>query len=294
MTLRRTIASFGAAPLAGLGVVTYAAASLMWAPGALASHLLPAAHLGSLAICFAIGRRTPEFEFIWGLAYLSWIAIALCACFWVDLNPNMIGVWMAFGLAIALGLRLWPTLPLLGAALLWSQSRGAMLAGGLILFFGLTRRFPVTAFACASAAVIAVASARPDSIEPILGRLGVWQDTLNHLTFWGTGWGSFADAYASWPVHTNMFTQLAGHAYSDTLEVMSDLGIGAAGLWLFLALCLRNAPPASLLLAFAFFACGLTHSPLWMPIVPQFFALFLGIASTSTVHERTRPCLVGV
>ena len=105
-------------------------------------------------------------------------------------------------------------------------------------------------------------------------RLGIWQDTINHLTFFGSGWGSFQSAYEGFAVKTNMTLLIAPHAYNDALELMFDLGIGSILAWWLVALSWEGRNWPDRLVCLTFFVCGLTYFPLW--IVGPFFTLTLG------------------
>lgn len=267
----------------GGAVVLWAALSMVWSQG---DPKLPATHLLSLVATFAAGWFWPQHERDVGAAYLSLTALAwLLWMFSGVLNPNFIGCLVAFGIAIAVAQERWFSLLLLGPALYLTGSRGAIIAAGLIALVRLWRWSKVTSAGVALIVVLLALSHRSLG-ESLLNRMGVWQDTLNHLTFWGSGWGSFADAYASWPVHTNMTLALAPHAYNDVLELLFELGVGAGLLWLFLAAVLTHGSSRAGLILFGFAACSLTYFPLWLLLLPQTLAYFLGVGASPKGHSH--------
>ena len=114
-----------------------------------------------------------------------------------------------------------------------------------------------------------------NDVSTIFQRVGIWQDTINHLTIRGHGFGSFADAYAMWSPHTNVTFYLPSHAYNDPLELMSDLGLGAILVWLFIALCL-GPDRQHRAIFFTFGVLSLTYFPFWIPPCAQLAMFALG------------------
>jgi hypothetical protein len=241
---------------------------MVWSQG---DPKLPAAHLISLVVCFAIGRCLWQER--WWFWYFPLAALAFCLSPW--LNPNFLGAVLALGIAIALAFEWTLAAVALAPMLLWTGSRGAIIAGAATAGLAFARRYPTTALTIAVFGGLYAMSLR--SIDSsLLARLGIWHDTLEHMTLWGSGWGSFADAYASWPVHRNLTLELAPHAYNDVLQLTFELGLGACAVWLFLGAVLTRASWRYALIAACFALLGLTYFPLWLPVVSHTFALALG------------------
>lgn len=270
--------------LAGAAFLLYAGVSLLWSfspPG------LATAWLGSLALCFLIGARLPSTR--WVLYGYVWLVAAfLCAQPWlpISVNQNAVGCGIVMALAAALLYEIWFFYPIGLLGLWFTQSRGALFAAGVIGALYLWRRFPTVAacmfiLSAVAGSLVWQTKVEVNVVDNIAQRFGIWQDTINHLSPFGSGLGSFADAYASWPIHRNMTGTLTAHAYNDFLELVFELGLGTIPLWILIVLCLEVQAPIRLI-AFAFLLCSLTFFPLFVAPLGQLFALILG----RLAHER--------
>lgn len=266
--------------LAGSLFVIYAAASAV-----VAGAWLPALFLASLAAAFVAGRHLDE-RSVWINA--SWLGVfALPLVWWVELNPNYLGCAAVLLMAGCLVHRYWLNLPWLFGALVYSQSRGAIIAFGLMCAMWLGRRAPVVAFALVCAAILILVNADRGG-SSMWHRLGVWQDTLNAMTLFGHGLGSFADWYAGLARHTN-WSGGSAHAYNDFLELVFELGVGVIPLWIMLVLAWEADAPGQKLILLTFGALGLTYFPLFIPVLGHLAAFTLG--SLSVVQAPSRASL---
>lgn len=213
-------------------------------------------------------------------------------------NPNVFGIACAVGLAVVLSYRYWLVAPLLLVGVGYSASRTAFFGAGVALFLSLFRRFPATAiclFLLSALGAVLISDGRGGSF---VARLGIWQDTLNHLTLWGSGLGTFADAYASWPQRTAPAMVFASHAYNDALELIFELGVFSIPLFIYLILVLEAPAPEPRIIALTFLACSLTFFPLHVPSLGIAFTFALGqltgayngqmVTSRSTLPQRRR------
>lgn len=266
--------------VAGIIFVLYATtSSLVW------GEVMPVLHLASLVACFIAGHQFIEPRPVWII--FSWVTIALSPLLWlIELNPNMYACAVVLALAGAIAYQHLVVTPALVALLLWTQSRGAILATGLMTLIVLWRRFPVTAYGVLCLALILVLSLKSENEnQAILSRLGIWQDTLNHLTFWGSGWGTFFDAYSTWDRWTNMTLMRPPHAYNDALEILFELGVGSIALWVFIVLAFEGRDPNARLIVLTFLALGLTYFPLYLYPLGQLGAFALGSLAASRKQE---------
>lgn len=266
-----TISRLSPHSILGIGFVAYASASLVWGKGDKAYALT---YLVFMVSAYLLGQITRSDRTWIGVCVLSIAIFAIQP--WFIVNPNVLGCFLAISVAGAIAYRLWYFLPFLFAGLWWGQSRGALFATGVVCFVGLWRWSRFWALILPLAAILLILTQKPESIMPIASRLGVWQDTINHLIPFGHGWGSFQAHYAAFPVRTNMTLELAPHAYNDYLELISDLGIGALFLFLLVIIAWERDNPAAKLILLTFFALSLTYFPLWIPIVGHLFAYALG------------------
>lgn len=255
-------------------------------------------HLVGLAIAYALGVGLPRFQSKVWLGYTCLLCFAFGLTIlgvWLNAfeapglfgNLNFLGIAFAIGLIGALAYNLWWFLPIGIVGLWYSQSRGAILATGLIFLASLWPRYRVTVFTCLGLG-LTVAMAKEDIHLSIFTRLGIWQDTVEHLTVFGNGWGSYLDAYTSWPVHRNMTLLIAQHAYNDYLELVFTLGIGSIPLFLLIILATDRQSTARPIIA-CFIILGLTYFPFWIPVVGQLFAFALGSAIKETAYGPLAP-----
>lgn len=252
-------------PSVALGV-----ACLVWAA--------PLSPLGcALVVAYVVGAFARDLSWLWrGLMLLAALVLWCDWLSWASgyrlLNPNLIGCGIALALAAAIALREWWFFPIACVGLWWTESRAAMLGAGAACLVGLWRIAPATAMCAALLALVGVAEVHKADVNLVM-RLGIWQDTIDHLTIWGHGWGSFASAYASWPIHRNMTLALAPHAYNDYLELIFELGMGSALIWFWIASHTGHDPVARLVL-WAFAAMSLFYFPFY--ILGPVAALALG------------------
>lgn len=262
----------------GVGFVLYAAASSYLFQG---DHLNASILLASLVFAFWLGYFLPF------LSRYIWIAFCLYLCYnlflhWRDDawgvygNPNMLGCALALGLASTLAYRLWLFVPPLAVGLWLTQSRGAILGASAAGFIWLWKKDWFVALLSAVAAACTLYWVGVGRDASMWQRLGIWQDTLNHLTFFGSGWGSFYEAYWAFPIKTNVGIARTPHAYNDFLELMFELGIGALLLWVFVINIFFGSQSRDKLMVSCYFFLALTYFPLWVEPVGQLVALSLG------------------
>ena len=266
---------------AGLMFVAYALASLVWAQ---AINWFAVANLAGLVGAFWLGQRLTDPKKVW-IGFVVLVGtVAMVQIPFPLLNPNILGCAVALAFAVALFYNWYVFYPIVPISIYFSannSSRTALLAVGVVLVVKYARQFPVWSFTACIAAFVWVMEVNPTTVS-LYQRMGIWQDTLNHLTLFGTGWGTFAAEYATIPVHTNMTLLLAPHAYNDALEVIFELGVGSIMLWLLVLLCLEGEGPKLPVLAFGIMS--LAYFPLYIPLVAQAFAFSLGHLARSVPY----------
>lgn len=265
------LSSRSAAGILGLGLCLYAIAS--------AHSFFALAWWLTLVGAFAFGYFDHHVSRLW-LIFILAACANLLACWWDDTtwgiwgSPNMYGTALAMAIAGTLAYRLYLPLPFLGLGLWLTQSRTAIIAAGAVCLAALWRysRF-YALLAILLAALLVVSGSHSD--HSLWQRIGIWQDTILHLSLFGHGFGSFFDNYWTWSPHTNIGFQRAAHAYNDYLELIHDLGIGAGLAWAFIIYCVSEGQGSRLpLLAFAILA--LTFFPLWVFPCGHLAAIELG------------------
>lgn len=257
----------------GVAFTCYAAASLPM-------HPQGAILLGALVGSFILGFVLRDLFWIW-VAFASFLAANLALHLYEDAwgvygNPNYFGCALAIGLASALVYRLWAFLPVPLVGLWLTQSRGAILGASAALFIWLWPRYKVTAFALAALGLVAILGSSHSEAAGIWQRFGIWQDTLNHLTVFGSGWASFFDAYWDFQTKTNVGFARASHAYNDYLELIFELGIGAIFLWAFVIQVMSNSKSEAKLVIYTYGVMALTFFPLYVWPIGPLVAMTLG------------------
>lgn len=264
----------------------YASVSIAWSPG---NQLWSALLLSSFIISFSVGALIADLRKVW-IVYCA-LLTALIASIFIDNpinaagNPNYVACMAALGLAAAIVYRLWWFVPVAIIGLVYLQSRGGIMAAGVIGFVVLWRHSRFSALALVLLTVPVLIELKPGDYMPVAARLGVWQDTLNHLTVFGSGFGSFFESYMTWPRHTNMTLARPLHAYNDVLELIFDLGIGVIPLWIAIILIVARSRSNDRLVVAAFAACGLTFFPLFIIPVGQLFFMTLGQLTKEPSNE---------
>lgn len=278
----------GAVPFLGTVFLCYAGASILWSPG---EKVWATTLLLGLAAAFVVGATIKDERPIW-IAVLTFVGMNILAMLFIDQlpwglfgNPNYLGCAITIALAGALAYEWYLFLPIDFVGLFFTQSRGAILAAGLMGIMALWHRSKWLACCVALAIVPMVLGTKPDAISSVVARLGVWQDTLNHLTFFGHGFNSFFETYQTWPVHLNMTLQLPTHVYNDFVEAIFDFGVGAIPLLVMIVLILDRADFGQRLICLTFLALGLTYYPLHIVPVGLLFFMTLGRATQGASNE---------
>lgn len=237
------------------------------------------AYFASLGLTVWLGSRLRATDLFW-LGFNCLIFIFAIAAFLftsqVTFNPNILGCVFAIALAAALAYHQPAFIVISALALLSTHSRTAIVAGGFAFFVWIWRQSRIPAILLAIICVCILIIISDGRSTSFYNRMGIWQDTLTHITFWGQGLGSFADAYRGWAVHINMAREVAPHAYNDYLELIFELGIGAAALWLLLILTWERINPEAKLILGTFGILSLSFFPLYVPIIAHAGAIAFG------------------
>jgi len=268
----------------GGAFVAYAGASLQWSSAGFYSQ----AYLATLVVAYICGTFLHDPRWLWSIVAVALafnVAIAGVSQafgsvweipFGLYGNPNFLGAALALGLAGAVAYAIWWFIPIALLGLFLSQSRGALAAAGAVGVAALWRWNRLAALSAIFATALIVASLSTERTGSIADRLGVWQDTVNHLSVFGAGWGGFFADYWTWEVRTNFIGTRAPHAYNDVLELLYELGVGTIPLWIALVLAFESEDHRPKLILLAFGVLSLTYFPLHVPTVGHLFALTLG------------------
>ena len=277
--------------------LAYAGASLLWSPG---NNLLAGAMLVSLAGCYLVGQVITDLRKVWityclfllvNLALIPFSPFDLNLTWGLYGNKNLFGCALALGLAGAVAYRLWPFALAIGAGVFYTHSRSALLGLTAVCFVLLWRWSRPVAVTAIVLAAIATFETAPGIDSSIWHRMGIWNDVVNNATVFGSGFGSFYEAYFAFPFHRNPTEYMTGlraaHAYNDFLELSFELGLGAIPLWVVVFLAMEE-PAHERIIVFAYLAMALTFYPLWVPLVGQLVALTLGHLARHSVGTSTK------
>lgn len=270
--------------LCGIIFVIYSAASILWSSG----DQLPATlWLVSFTIAFAIGYWTRFVDRIWlGVIILVIIVTLYNQSSELNINPNYLGISLAVALAGAIAYNHRWAAPILLLEIWVTQSRTALMGAGIACLIGLWKWSRFVAMALSLLALLFILHQKSDGVLSLWSRLGIWQDTVNHFTIFGHGFGSFFTEYTTWPIRRNMTLQLAPHVYNDFLEFIFELGIGSIALWMLILSAWENHNPRDKLICLTFFAMTLSHFPLHIPLVAHLFAMTLGHLSNQCYERK--------
>lgn len=255
--------------------VAYAGASLLWSN---TDPIYAAAYLAALALAFIAGRILSV-----GALRQSWMVLlslyTISLIFYSSIGSNVLGAMAAVAFAVALAFELWLFMPSAILGLYLGHSRGAVIATGAVSIVAIWRQSRFAAYLAFLCLIVLTFAMKRDIGLSFFARMGVWQDTINHLTLFGHGFGSFFETNRGNAVHTNFTLAMPAHAYNDYLELISDLGLGAIPLWAVIVLSLDGVRYRDGLILLAFAILSLSFFPFYIPILGQLFAVTLGQAA---------------
>lgn len=107
-------------------------------------------------------------------------------------------------------------------------------------------------------------------------RLAIWKDTVDGLTLWGRGAGSFSITYPVFAKRTDTMASRPEHAHSDILEFAYEYGLGALPLAALLVIGLWAPLGPERYLLVAFLTCAALGFPTRTPVAGFLGAFALG------------------
>lgn len=193
----------------------------------------------------------------------------------------------------AMAYRAWWAVPGSLLAFALPVSRAAFASAGLVALVWAWRRVPVAFWLLVlSFAVVAIAFVlTPDSMawDTLWQRLELWRQTVNGLTLFGYGLGSYWAAFPGFQVDAPPiiygFNGMPAQAHNDALQLASEMGIAAV---LVLVLAWRAAVVQTVeRWAFLAFLClGLAAFPLFNPATGLMGAVLAGALSRARSDLR--------
>jgi O-antigen ligase len=108
----------------------------------------------------------------------------------------------------------------------------------------------------------------------------IWRDTINGLSFWGRGVGSFYSTYVRYATRLDTVAYQPAHAHNDLLELVFELGVPAAILALVIVgLLFAKAADKERMVLLAIAVAAMFGFPLHTPSTVFLFGVVAGIAA---------------
>ena len=199
------------------------------------------------------------------------------------INPDLLG---EICIVVLVGLwtyrQYWMTILVLPGLIL-SQSRTAMVAAVICVLayaWPRARWKSLLAIPLLIAIVYAIAPYKWHIETLGGGRLDLWLDTLQGLTFWGHGVGSFYSTFIKYATHVDTFHYQPDNAHNDLLQFTFELGVPAAvALVATLSVVWWQAFEPERLVLLAFAVIGMLAFPLHEPATAAVFGIVAGYAA---------------
>lgn len=201
-------------------------------------------------------------------------------------NQNTYAETSALVLVGLVGYRLWWLAPVCFPPLLFTSSRAAWVivaAAALVWMWQYSRRITLIV-ALGIVLIVGITPFITFGFEngfktaSTIERWNLYRDTIDGLTFWGHGVGSFQTAYPFGASRMDLFQRRPENAHNDYLELVYELGPGALFGFAVLALCLFRpyaSGPARFVL-FGFAADALVAFPSHLACSAYLAALCIG------------------
>ncbi len=282
---------------AGLALLGWSATTVLWTP-------VPLAGIGELAkllifaACFMVAAETDDLRptylaIIAGVAVSGGIAIAqflgyegvqsLNGPAGTFINRNYLAEMGLLALIPALYLRQYWALPLVLIAAFQPMSRGVILAAGAALVVWVWTRSRAVAGLMGLGVVAMLLMPLPHSLtdnSSLTERLGVWKATVEHLTWFGYGTGSYYVEFPTFMPHPVLVHNRPAHAHNEILNAASEIGLpGVLALLLFFGIGLRYTAEMERLVLVASLVIGLFSFPLHLPASGFVVAVVAGSAA---------------
>lgn len=198
------------------------------------------------------------------------------------MNKNVGAELSALVLVGVVSERIWWAIPGILPSIYFPWARGSLLAIAVVAVGYVGARFPKTitmvVMLCCGIIALRFIILNDSSIDQ---RVGIWLDTINGLSFWGNGIGSFYSKYPLFAVYTDTLKERPDHAHNDLLEIVYELGVGAVFAVAFLWSVFRVKAPTERAIILAFCVISCFGFPLYMPATAAIFFFASGCAAGS-------------
>lgn len=274
-----------------LALLFWAAVSVLWSPEEL--HSVPALWtFVLLAGIFFIGSDMEDIGPVFvglslGLSLSSVAAVAQQFFHWhgvfqnsipagLFVNRNMMAEAACLTMLGCIVWRKWWCLPLLAPAAFLPMGRGALLGLAIGLLVHLRSRLLWGFGIMGGLSVAILMVAHGYRIDSLTHRLAIWRDTLEGLTIFGNGIGSFYVLYPSHASLTDTLVQRPDHVHNDVLEVLYELGLPGVALCAALWILCSGSRNKGLPVLVGLGCMSFWEFPLYMPVTAFVGALVAG------------------
>lgn len=289
----------GAAHWLGLAFLAYAAASLAWA-------MVPVQGVWELWLlvllggCFAFGTAVRDPCNLWlGLSLGFGVSTAIAGAQWfgwqgiyhIQLPAGLFvnsGIYGEVGAILTLALisvRLYWPIVFTAPALALSGSRLALaaVAIGLLIHFK-SWKAALVALALAGS-IFYVTSTQRTQWASVSERVAMWKDTVDGLTLFGRGAGSFLITYPAFASRTDTMTQRPEDPHNEFLRFAYEYGLGTAAIAAILLLSMFAAgPERTILIPWLFIA--FFDFPTRIPVLALVGMVCLGMLCARSLERR--------
>lgn len=200
------------------------------------------------------------------------------------LNKNVLAESAALLLIAMLYLRWWVLSLVLFLIVVLAKEKAAyvgLVAAAIVYVFP---RYRIAAYLLIAASAVGVGLLI--STPSALDRLDIWQDTVNGVTAFGQGVGSFYSMFPYAATHSNVIVIRPEHAHNEYLHFLFELGAGSLLISALAYYALRGMLELERLLLVFVMAVAVFAFPLHMPLTAFVAALVAGRLCGTQYHDQ--------
>lgn len=196
------------------------------------------------------------------------------------LNKNYLAEAGLAALILAWHLRAWFLMPALMVCFIAPMSRGAIIAFIVVVCIWLWPRMRSAAIAVVLLSIGGLSwYIRALPMPTLDHRLAIWRDTIDGLTLFGHGIGSFRTLYPYFASRTDTYVSRPEFAHNEYLHLAFEHGIFSIVFIPFIWIALKRARETERLLLVAILVMAFFSFPLHLPTTAFIFAIAAGYSA---------------